>query len=105
MHPGQHGCEQPIDQGAADQSVDVEEPVPEWPAVLVPSLRGLMLEGSTLTRATGSTSRWKTYGKTGKGSLLGYLPTVLLALWPGEGVVPLIAGARLIIGSVRPESR
>ena len=47
----------------------------------------------------------KTYGKTGKGSLLGYLPTVLLALWPGEGVVPLIAGARLIIGSVRPESR
>jgi hypothetical protein len=33
--------------------------------------------------------------------LLGYLPTVLLVLWLGEGVVPLIAGARLIIGSFR----
>ena len=34
-----------------------------------------------------------------------FLPTVLLVLWPGEGVVPLMAGARLIIGSFRPAHR
>jgi hypothetical protein len=39
------------------------------------------------------------------GPCLAILPTVLLGLWPGEGVVPLIAGARPIIGSFRPESR
>src|SRR4029453_2608917 len=40
-----------------------------------------------------------------RGSCLVILPLVLLVQWRSEGVVSLIAGARLIIGSFRAEGR
>jgi len=40
-----------------------------------------------------------------RGPCSAILLTVLLAVWPGAGVVLLIAGARLVISSFRAETR